>query len=134
MNIGEQIRKYRKEAGLSQKELGQKLGVSQQHIAQYESGKRIPKLETINKIAGALNMGIDNIIKQSQDILNDLSSHPENWVQENPFTGESIPVKQVELLKHYNSLNELGKSKAIERIEELTEIPRYTKPDQLTQE
>lgn len=134
MNIGEQIRKYRKEAGLSQKELGQKLGVSQQHIAQYESGKRIPKLETINKIAGALNMGIDNIIKQSQDILNDLSSHPENWVQENPFTGELIPVKQVELLKHYNALNELGKSKAIERIEELTEIPRYTKPDQLTQE
>lgn len=58
MNIGEQIKKYRKEAGLSQKELGQKLGVSQQHIAQYESGKRIPKLETINKIAGALNVGV----------------------------------------------------------------------------
>lgn len=58
MNIGEQIKKYRKEAGLSQKELGQKLGVSQQHIAQYENGKRIPKIETINNIAGALQIGV----------------------------------------------------------------------------
>lgn len=58
MNIGEQIRKYRKEAGLSQKELGEKLGVTQQHIAQYENGKRIPKLETINNIAGALGIGV----------------------------------------------------------------------------
>lgn len=57
MNIGEQIKKYRKEAGLSQKELGERLGVSQQHIAQYESGKRIPKIETINNIAGALGIG-----------------------------------------------------------------------------
>lgn len=58
MNIGEQIRKYRKEAGLSQRELGEKLGVTQQHIAQYENGKRIPKLETINNIAGALGIGV----------------------------------------------------------------------------
>ena len=55
MNIGEQIRK---EAGLSQKELGKILGVSQQHIAQYENGKRIPKLETINNIAKALGIGV----------------------------------------------------------------------------
>lgn len=58
MTLGEQIRKYRTEANLSQKELGAKLGVSQQQIAQYESGKRIPKIDTINNIAGALGIGI----------------------------------------------------------------------------
>lgn len=58
MTIGEQIRKYRTEANLSQKELGEKLGVTQQQIAQYESGKRIPKIDTINNIAGALGIGI----------------------------------------------------------------------------
>ena len=51
MDIGEQIRNHRKKAGLSQKELEKKLGVSQQHIAQYENGKRIPKLETLIKIS-----------------------------------------------------------------------------------
>lgn len=58
MTIGEQIKKYRKEAGLTQKQLGEKLGISQQQIAQYESGKRVPKIDTINNIAGALNMGV----------------------------------------------------------------------------
>lgn len=58
MTIGEQIKKYRKEAGLTQKQLGEKLGISQQQIAQYENGKRVPKIDTINNIAGALNMGI----------------------------------------------------------------------------
>lgn len=58
MNIGEQIKKYRTKANISQKELGKRLGVSQQQIAQYESGKRIPKIETINNIAGALGIGV----------------------------------------------------------------------------
>lgn len=58
MTIGEQIRKYRKEAKMSQKELGVKLGISQQQIAQYENGNRIPKIDTINNIAGALEMGV----------------------------------------------------------------------------
>lgn len=58
MNIGEQIKKYRLEAKLSQKELGERLGISQQQIAQYENGKRIPKIETINNIAGALGIGV----------------------------------------------------------------------------
>ena len=62
MTIGEQIRKYRKQAGISQKILGERLGVSQQHIAQYENGKRIPKTETIRKIAYALNVPITEFI------------------------------------------------------------------------
>lgn len=58
INIGDQIKKYRKLAKLSQRELGNKIGMSQQQIAQYESGKRIPKIETINNIAGALGIGV----------------------------------------------------------------------------
>ncbi|MCM1154246.1 MAG: helix-turn-helix domain-containing protein [Roseburia sp.] len=59
MNIGDNIRECRKKAKLSQKELGKKLGVSQQHIAQYERGKRQPKIETLRKIANALGVSID---------------------------------------------------------------------------
>lgn len=61
MDIGSQIRNHRKKAGLSQKELGKKLGVSQQHIAQYENGKRIPKLETLIKISEALDCEVSDI-------------------------------------------------------------------------
>ena len=34
----------------------------------------------------------------------------------------------------YDMLNELGKKEAVKRIEELTEIPRYTNPDEPPQE
>lgn len=56
MNIGEKIKELRKRAELSQKELGERLNVSQAMIAQYENGKRIPKIETLEKIADALNI------------------------------------------------------------------------------
>ena len=37
MTIGDRIKKARQEKGLSQKELGRKLGVSQQMIGQWET-------------------------------------------------------------------------------------------------
>lgn len=65
MNIGDSIRKYRKKARLSQRELGERLGVSQQHIAQYENGKRTPKYDTIKKISSALNVSVPTLIERS---------------------------------------------------------------------
>ena len=56
MTIGEKIKIIRKKNRLTQKELGDKLGVSYQMIAQYENGKRNPKIETVQKIADALDM------------------------------------------------------------------------------
>ncbi len=49
--IGRIIKEARKEKGLTQKELGEKLGVSYQMIAQYESGHRKPKIETLKRIS-----------------------------------------------------------------------------------
>lgn len=59
MDIGERIKAARKSAGLTQKQLGEKLGVSAAMIAQYETGKRTPKIDTIQKIANAVNASID---------------------------------------------------------------------------
>lgn len=69
MSVGEQIKKCRNENKLSQKELGEKLGVSQAMIAQYESGKRLPKLETIQKIAEALGVPLNDLFVTKIDHL-----------------------------------------------------------------
>ena len=52
---GQRIQQARKAAGLSQKELGRKLGVSGSMVGQYENNLRNPKLETLQRIAGALS-------------------------------------------------------------------------------
>lgn len=56
MTTGELIRAARKKAGLTQKELGSKLGVSGAMIAQYETGVRTPKVDTMQKIAEPLGV------------------------------------------------------------------------------
>lgn len=49
---GEEIRKKRKELGITQKELAEKLGVSFQTINGYENGKKIPdtKIDLLKSI------------------------------------------------------------------------------------
>ncbi|WP_346698958.1 helix-turn-helix domain-containing protein [Catenibacillus scindens] len=58
MTTAEKIKKARLDAGITQKDLGQRLGVSAAMIAQYESGKRVPKVETLQKIAQALDIDL----------------------------------------------------------------------------
>lgn len=63
MTVGETIRTIRKEQGLTQKELGQLCGIDEANIRKYELGKANPKIETIEKIAKALNVPIAKIKK-----------------------------------------------------------------------
>lgn len=66
--IGQQIRKYRKEKGMTQKQLADLLDTTQQNLAQYENGKRNPKIETLKKIAQALEIPLIEL----QDIDSEL--------------------------------------------------------------
>lgn len=56
-NFGEKLKELREERNLSQKELGEKMGgITQQTIAQYEKKETVPKLDTVSKIADALEI------------------------------------------------------------------------------
>ncbi len=123
MHVSENIKACRKKAGLSQKELGKKLGVSQQHIAQYESGKRLPKIETLMRLSRALGVDIDDLADTSELAIIDIREHPEKW----GLDKDNLSKDRVE--HAFKKLNTIGKEKAAERVEELTEIPRYTNPD-----
>ena len=63
MTLGDKIRFIRKEKGLTQKELANKLETTQQNLAQYENGKRQPKIETIKKIAVALGISENRLLE-----------------------------------------------------------------------
>ncbi|MDD4026916.1 MAG: helix-turn-helix transcriptional regulator [Candidatus Shapirobacteria bacterium] len=53
------ISRARKLAKLSQKELGNKLSISDKTISAYESGRAIPPVPTLKKIAEITNQPID---------------------------------------------------------------------------
>lgn len=56
MSFGDRLKHARKFVGMTQKELAEKLNVTPSMIAQYETGKRNPKKETLEKIASALDL------------------------------------------------------------------------------
>lgn len=54
--VGDNIKRIRKERGITQKRLGELCGIAEPNIRKYENGKQNPKLETVEKIASALGV------------------------------------------------------------------------------
>lgn len=124
MTTGEKIKNERKKAGLTQKQLGERLGVSFQAVAQWENDFRRPKYETIIKIADALMV-------QPEDILGDRDIRIVRIT--NKLDAIDSEFKKIELhqlnrlTRAYEKLSTEGKEVAIERVEELAQLPKYQK-------
>lgn len=56
MNLSDRIKLARIKKGATQKEIAQNCGMADSAIRKYESGKITPKLETLRKIAAALEL------------------------------------------------------------------------------
>lgn len=59
MNIGEKIRTYRRNCKLTQKELGEKIGVSDKTISSWENSRTMPDLEMLSLLHHTLGLPID---------------------------------------------------------------------------
>lgn len=53
----------RNRAGISQAELARRIGKPRSQVCDWESGRRNPKLDALQKIAVALGVSLDDLIK-----------------------------------------------------------------------
>ena len=63
--IGDIIRKYRVQRGMTQEELGDKVFVTKQAVSKWETGKTIPDIETIRLLCDILQINKDEILGRS---------------------------------------------------------------------
>ncbi len=70
MKIGQNIKKYRKQKGLAQKELALNSGITRESIGNYERGDRIPPSDILNKIAVALGVPVSKLLEGDKDNSN----------------------------------------------------------------
>lgn len=74
MEFSERLKTLRKEAGLTQVDVAEKLGISQPAYASWERGLKKPTQDNLVKIAQILNVSVDYLVGNSQETLGELDN------------------------------------------------------------
>lgn len=105
MSIGENIKKIRKENGLTQTEFSKKIGISRTYLSDLENSRKSPSVETLDKIAKKLNVSTTYLLNgdkyallYNQDIeaidfkrIKSLNKSLTSIVIKNKITSEEVP-------------------------------------------
>ena len=65
VSFAENLRRRRKELGLSQEQLGARANIQMADISRYESGSRDPRITTVARLALALDVPIAELLEGS---------------------------------------------------------------------
>lgn len=123
---GNKIKALRKTKGLTQKKLGELCGIAEPTIRKYELGLLNPKVETIKKIAVALDVSFTELL--------DWEEMDEKYNQEGQLSddvkllesiGKRYGNETVKMIELFLELNDQGKLKAIDSLSDLGLIDRY---------
>ncbi|PEM35892.1 helix-turn-helix domain-containing protein [Bacillus pseudomycoides] len=105
------IKELRKERKWSQKELGEKVDVSESFVSKVESGKKQPSREVTTKIAEVLNVTTDYLLGRSdEEVLNEMLNKKfiemKSRLDSLPETQQEMIMKQMEsLMESFEQLN-----------------------------
>lgn len=124
MTLGQKIRQARQSRKITQKELAAQIGKSFSSVQKYEMDLATPPLETIEKIALSLGVPFLAFIDDGVKRL-DIDESSVSFNASLPFDDDDTLERLREIKFLLRRLNESGRDKAVERVEELTEIPRY---------
>lgn len=122
MNIGENLKRIRKVKGLTQDKLSELTKISITSIQRYESGKRQPTVESVNKIAAALEISVFELLdnkydKAEYELINGLSNGCDNLL--NLVSSFEDSAKE-ESIKNFRNLIKLLDLKKFENIDDNT--------------
>lgn len=121
LQFGDRIKQLREHSGMTQAELGKKIGVSDRVIGYYESNQRFPrKQEVIIKLANEFNVTVDYLMGTS-DREKDLTSTVlyESSIPQSPPVQVETLISNLELLFAGGQLAEKDKDKVYQAITEI---------------
>ena len=74
MEFSDRLKDLRRQAGLTQVDVAEKLGISQPAYASWERGVKKPTQENLVKIAQILNVSVDYLVGNSEEKLDELDN------------------------------------------------------------
>lgn len=109
MRIGEVIRKYRKEAGLTQEEMANRLGVTTPAVNKWENGNSNPDIELLAPIARLLHISLDTLMSFHEELtiseISDIIKNLDSMIESNGF--EKAYLFAMEKVRDYPNCNQL---------------------------
>ena len=117
MEFSERLKTLRKEAGLTQVDVAEKLGISQPAYASWERGVKKPTQDNLVKIAQILNVSIDYLVGNSdKDVKEDALDNVELLFRMNSkgLTEEEKIIFKKELIEFMEERKRAFNNKGIE--------------------
>ncbi|SCI15756.1 transcriptional repressor DicA [uncultured Flavonifractor sp.] len=136
MSFGDQLKEARKKAGLTQEDLAKQIYTTKAAISRYENGQRIPRDDVFMRLCLVLQLDVEEVNSlaklagfsgaQLSHGVNELFSFMDKVFDDPEYLKQDsvVPIRQ-KMLDVFDQLNADGQQKAVERVEELTEIPKY---------
>lgn len=78
MTLGEKIKEARKQCGLSQEQLAEKMTVSRSAVAKWEANNGLPDVENLKALAQLLNVSVDYLLDDGEVIDEVVMREPYN--------------------------------------------------------
>ena len=132
MKIGENIKAYRRKAGLTLRELAEECGVTYATLSRYENGKTTPKYDVLKQIARAV--GVDDVYylygDEDQDEYDRMMRERNEQITLEQLRIAAKHLATLEkpegrLLDAFFALNEEGQKKLLDYAEDLVASGRY---------
>jgi len=114
------IKEARENAGYSQKELAEIIGVAPNTFHGYESGKHDPKSDLLVKIANACNVSTDFLLGATKEL--------QEKTKKSPSVAEAAPGDE-QMIALYRQLNPEGQEKLLDYADDLVASGKYIKSD-----
>ena len=113
MKLGSNLFKARKNVGLSQEIVAEKLGVSRQTISKWETDETIPDIYQSKKLAKLYNLSLDELIefdmnqKEIEEVIKNTDEKKEEKINWTKAWGKKYPIlvtyqKEVNIHKYAN--------------------------------
>lgn len=87
MTFGEKLKKARKEAGLTQEQLAERINVSRSAVAKWETDKGMPDIKNLKVISELVDVSVDYLLDEGEGISFNETKEPIN-LEDYEITGK----------------------------------------------
>ena len=132
MILGQRIKFFREQLGLTQLQLAEKAGISSKAVGRYENGNRIPSVEIAQRIATAIGISVNELLYPEA-----IKENPDALTVKVPMDIFSLDLDELQakldirsdkleiIIKCFDRLNDAGQQELIDYVTALTRMPKY---------